>query len=85
MEKPKTKLMAEIIGNLRKKIKNLKEGTILFVLPEMDKNLILASRNLPDLETIQAKDINALDLLSFKYLLLLKDSLKTIKETFLKG
>lgn len=84
-EKPKTKLMAETIGNLRKRTKNLKEGTILFVLPEMDRNLILATRNLAGLKTIQAKDLNALDLLSFKYLLMLKDSIKTIKETFLKN
>ena len=43
IEKPKTKLMAEIIGNLRKKVANLKDGTILLALPEMDKNLILAN------------------------------------------
>jgi len=84
LEKAKTKLMAEIIKNLKFKIKNFKEGSCLIALPEMDKNLILATRNLPDTQTIQTKDLNALDLLSFKYLIMPKDSIKAIKETFLK-
>lgn len=84
LEKAKTKLMTEIVENLKSKVKNFKEGAALIVLPEMDKNLILATRNLPDIETIQAKDLNALDLLSFKYLIMPKETIKVIKETFLR-
>jgi large subunit ribosomal protein L4 len=84
MEKPKTKIMAQIIKNLKGKIENLKEGSILLVLPGMDKNLILAARNIQGLETMQAREINALDLLSSKYLLMPKESVKMIKETFKK-
>jgi len=87
MGQPKTKLMAEIIENLKSKILSLskdKKGSVLIALPEMDRNLILATRNLPDVETIQAKDLNTLDLLSFKYLVMPKESIKIIKETFLK-
>lgn len=74
----KTKLMAKILAVLPIK------GSCLLVLPKMDKNVILAARNLPNLETRQAKDLNALDLLQFKYLLMPKESIKTIKETFLR-
>lgn len=84
IEKAKTKSMAKIIENLKSKIENFKKGSVLIVLPEIDKNLILAARNLLNIETIQAKDLNCLDLLSFKYLLMLKESIKVIKETFLK-
>jgi len=84
IEKPKTKLMDEIIKNLKLKIKNFGDGSVLIALPEMDKNLILAMRNLANVETIQAKDLNALDLLSFKYLLMPKETIKVIKETFKK-
>lgn len=79
IDKPKTKLMAEILEKLPSK----KESSLI-VLPEVDKNLIVAVRNLPDVQTIQAKDLNALDLLSFKYLILPKESLKVLKEIFLK-
>ena len=88
IEKPKTKLMAEILRKLFiEKIKNQKNEKVpssLIVLPQMNKNIILATRNLSGVKTIQAKDLNCLDLLSFKYLILPKDSIKVIKETFLK-
>jgi len=61
-----------------------KNESSLIALPELNKNLILAARNIPDIETIQAKDLNALDLLSFKYLIMPKEAIKLVKETFLK-
>jgi len=79
IEQAKTKLMAEILEKLPCEGKNN-----LIALPKIDKNLILAIRNLSDVEVIQAKDLNALDLLSFKYLIMPKESIKVIKETFLK-
>ncbi len=84
VEKAKTKEMAKIIENLRLKVENFKSGTSLMALPEIDKNLILAARNLPDIKTIQAKELNSLDLLNCKYLIMPKDSIKIIKDTFLK-
>lgn len=79
IEKVKTKLMAEILKKLPSKVESS-----LIALPELDKNIILAARNLPHIETIQVKDLNCLDLLSFKYLIMPKDSIKVLKETFLK-
>jgi len=79
LEKAKTKLIAEIF----KKLPSRDEGTLI-ALPVLEKNIILAARNLPKVQLMQAKDLNALDLLSFKYLILPKESLKIIKETFLK-
>ncbi len=84
LEKPKTKPFAELIENWKLKVKNFKGESFLIALPEYDKNIILAARNLALAKTIQAKDLNALDLLSFKYLIMPKDSIKIIKETFLK-
>lgn len=79
IEKPKTKLMTNIIKKLpcRKK-------SALIALPEYDKNIILAARNLPEVEIILARNLNALDLLTFKYLIMPKEAAKVIKETFLK-
>ncbi len=79
VEKPKTKLMVAILKKLPSK-----EQSALIVLPKMDKSLITASRNIPNIKTIQAKDLNALDLLSLKYLIMPKEAIKLIKETFLK-
>lgn len=79
LEKPKTKLFTEILNKLPSAGKKS-----LIALPEQDKNLILAARNISGTETMSAKDLNCLDLLSVKYLILSKESIKIIKETFLK-
>jgi len=100
IEQSKTKLMAQIIENLKSKTElpfmeakvkkgtksssPIKKGSVLIALSELDKNIILAVRNLPDVKTIQAKDLNCLDLLSLKYLIMPKDSVKVIRDTFLE-
>lgn len=77
LKKPNTKSMVETLNKLFK-------GSVLIVLPKMNKALILSARNIPKTATVQAKDLNALDLLNYKYVLLFKDSIKVIKDTFLK-
>ncbi len=79
IEKPKTKLMTEILNKLF-----LKKGSGLVVLPQMDKNIIKSTRNIPRVSAIQAKDLNVLDLLSYKYVMIPKEAIKTIKDTFLR-
>jgi large subunit ribosomal protein L4 len=83
IEKPKTKLMAKILEKLKSKIKNFK-GSALIIIPKYDKNLILATRNIEDVGIVEAKNLNCLDLLSFKFLLMPKDSINVIKDTFIK-
>ena len=82
LEAPKTKLMAEVIKNLREKL--LKKGKVLIALPQKNEIIERAARNLPDVEIEEARNLNVLDLLNYKHLILLKDSVKVIKETFLK-
>jgi len=78
-EKPKTKEMAKILNKLF-----LKQGSGLIALSKIDKNLILSIKNITKADSIQAKDLNALDLLLYKYLVISKAGIKKIKETFLK-
>jgi len=79
LKEGKTKEMANILKNL-----SCKNGSVLIALPKYDKKIIQATRNIPKVQTIEARELNALDLLNFKYLLMPKDSVKVIKETFLK-
>ena len=75
----KTKTMAQLMAKLP-----VKGATKLIVAPGMDKNLILSSRNLVNTKILQAKDLNVLDVLSSKYLIVPRESLDIMKETFLK-
>ncbi|MBU2539969.1 50S ribosomal protein L4 [Patescibacteria group bacterium] len=73
-----TKSMAEIIKKLP-----FQDKSCLIALPNYDKKIILAARNIPKVSTIEARNLNVLDLLNSKYLLMSKDTIKAIKETFL--
>ena len=75
----KTKIAKQILERF------VKDESCLIVLPEVDRKIILSFRNIPKVETIQARDLNVLTLLSFKYLLILYPSIQVIKDTFLKN
>lgn len=82
--KPKTKILAKLLADLKTKIADFKQGSVLIVLPKAEKSLILSAQNLPKIKTMEARNLNVLDVLSSKYLLMPKESIKVIKETFLK-
>ena len=79
LEEAKTKKVVEIFDKLPSKKKKA-----LLALPEIDKKIILAARNIPYIEVIQARDLNCLKLSSFKYLIMPKKSIEIISKTFLK-
>jgi len=79
IEKPKTKPMAELFNKLF-----LGNGSGLVVLADNNKNIIKSIRNIKKIMIMNAKDLNALDLLNYKYLVLEKEAISVIKETFLR-
>jgi len=79
IDNPKTKEIFQVL----KKLPCAKKS-VLIGIPQYDRNIILAARNIPKVKVMEARELNPLDLLSFKYLLLPKQSIKVIKETFLK-
>jgi len=78
-EKPKTKPMAELFGKVF-----LKKGTAIVALDKNNDNLIKSVRNIENINVMQTRELNVLDLLNYKYLVMTKDSIKVIKETFAK-
>jgi large subunit ribosomal protein L4 len=74
----KTKEMAEILKNMKIK------GTSLMIIAKNEPKTVKPARNIEDLTIMEANKLNALDLLSAKNLVMTKDSIKTIKETFAK-
>lgn len=70
LDQPKTKEMANILARVRKNLESFKNGSVLIALPGNEKNLVLASRNIEGVQTIEAAKLNVLDLLNSKYLLM---------------
>jgi len=75
----KTKLMAELI---KKVLKDVKKPSILLAYPKRDEKLIKATRNISNTKIIPADSLNIFYLLSFKYLFLDKEGIKTIEKTY---
>jgi len=84
LKESKTKLMAQLISNLRKNIKELEKGSILIALPNKSEDLVRAGRNIPKVQMIQAKDLSPLQAMNFKHILMPKESINVIKQTFVK-
>lgn len=78
MSDSKTKGMVKILKNLKI------DKTVLVSSPSADKNVYLSTRNIANAKTILTKSLNIVDLLSYKYLLMPKESVDIIKQTFKK-
>ncbi len=57
-------------------------GTFLIALAEPDKNIYLASRNIPKVKSMPANSLNIVDLLKYKYLIVPQGSIDVIEKTF---
>ena len=84
IKETKTKVMQVILNNLRKKLKKDLDKSVLIVLPKTDVDIIRTSNNIPKTKIIRADSLNVLDVLNYKYFLMLQDSIDIIKKTYTK-
>jgi len=82
LQNPKTREMAAIVNNLKTKVITDLDRGALIILPQKNETVIRAAKNLSKFQTIGAANLNVVDLLNKKYLVLLKDSIETIKKTY---
>jgi large subunit ribosomal protein L4 len=73
IEKAKTKLMVEVLKNLKISKKTL------ITTPKKDETVWRASRNIPGVSVKPISDINALEVISSKNIVLSKEGLKALK------
>lgn len=74
LEKPRTREMAQALSALGG------ETSILVVTSEPDENVILSARNLAGVKTLPANQLNAVDLLSYKMLLMTETAVRRTEE-----
>jgi len=78
--KPKTKTVVTFLKKL-----NFEEKQVLLVLPKLEKNnLTLASRNVPNLEIVDARSLNTFLVLRQDKIIFLKNALPILEKHFLK-
>ena len=72
-ETPKTKVFAE-------QVKNLGLEQVLFVNKQLDENVYLASRNLPNVLVLEAQQVDPYSLLRYKKVVITKDAVAQLEE-----
>ena len=81
LNQAKTKEMALILKNFSKLFEESKnKPSVLMITPSLDSVIKRAAENLPTLNTVEARNINPLLILSSKYLLLMKDAVDILKK-----
>lgn len=77
LEAPRTAAIAETLRGIAPDA-----GSVLVVLPAANELVVRSSRNLPWAKTILAANLNLHDLLAFEHVVIAKDALLLIEETF---
>lgn len=77
MEKPKTKVMNEMV----QKLPGAKDSRLV-LYSKGNSQIFLAARNIERTGVSEARNLNVVDLLNHKYLLVSKDGIKEIESTF---
>ncbi|MBI2051517.1 50S ribosomal protein L4 [Candidatus Roizmanbacteria bacterium] len=77
---PKTKVFAKFLNRL-----DLRDKKVLIVLPRLEKNnLVLAARNIPQLDLVDTKTLNAYEILSKEKIIFVDGALEVLEKHFLK-
>jgi large subunit ribosomal protein L4 len=73
IDAPKTKLLVD-------KLKGMGLGSVLVITDGVDENLWLASRNLPNVLVVEARNADPVSLVHFDKVLITKPALATVQE-----
>ena len=73
---PKTKEAAGILNSFHKKFGNL--GSVLILTPLLNKSLYIAVKNIQRTGITEARNLNSLEALSYKNLIIFKDAVNVI-------
>jgi large subunit ribosomal protein L4 len=73
LDAPKTKLLVD-------KLKGMGLESVLFITEALDENLLLASRNLPNVLVLEAKNADPVSLVHYQKVLITKQALAMVQE-----
>jgi len=76
LAEPRTKQMSELLKTL-----GVAESALVLISAE-NKNVALASRNMPNVKVLRMENINVYDLLKYRYLITTQDALTTMQEVY---
>jgi len=84
LNSPKTKEMAGIMKNLEKAKKDIKRSSLV-ALVKKNENIVKAIKNIPKMGAIGINNLNVVDVLKYKYLIMNKEGINELKVKNEKG
>ena len=78
LQNPKTKEMSQVFRNFWSMLG--KRPNVLLVVPAGDENIKRASKNLPNFSVVEVKDLSPLQVMAYKHLIFVKDSVGTLEK-----
>lgn len=75
LDQIKTKIVAEVLNKIHPERKKT-----LIITPDIDRNLLLSSRNIPNVEVRTAKDVNAYDVLWAHKIFIQEEAIPVLEE-----
>jgi large subunit ribosomal protein L4 len=76
LTEPKTSRMSELLKTL-----GVAESALVLISAE-NKNVTLASRNMPNIKVLRMENINVYDIIKYRYLITTQDALTTMQEVY---
>jgi large subunit ribosomal protein L4 len=76
LAEPKTKQMAELLQKL-----GVSESALVLIA-SANRNVALASRNVPNVKVLRMENINVYDLLKYRYLITTQDAISAMQEVY---
>lgn len=85
LAKPKTKKMMEVLEGISSSVfQNKRLRKTLVVVPKENSGVALSARNIPAAKVVWPDSLNVYDLLTYKYLIMPKDAVSIIDQTYKK-
>lgn len=81
-EGPKTKYMVDVLHAFTDILPEAATRPTLIIVAGADKNIVLASRNLPKAKVVRADSLNVNDLLTHRYVILPQNAIETIEKIY---
>jgi len=84
IQQAKTKNLVGLMEKLGKVLKKDFKKGLLIILPKSDQSIVRSSKNIQKVKSLLADSLNIVDVLKYKYLILLQESIEVIKKVYLK-
>ena len=80
----RTSQIIKVFNDLKNKVEENLDKGLLIVLSKIDHEVSRATNNIPKVNVIRADSLNVVDILKYKYMIMIQDAIKVVEKTYSK-